>query len=65
VAAAVIDGVMRMQLDTDVPVLSAVPTPRDFHEHAEHQRFFHEHFIKKGTEVARACLDNGRGFAGP
>jgi len=56
VAAAVIDALMRVQLDTDVPVLSAVLTPRDFHEHAEHRRFFAEHFIQKGTEVAQACL---------
>ena len=56
VAAAVIDGLMRVQLDTGVPVLSAVLTPRDFHEHEEHHRFFSEHFVKKGEEVARACL---------
>ncbi len=56
VAAAVIDGLMRVQLDSDVPVFSAVLTPRDFHEHDEHQRFFSEHFIKKGTEVAQACV---------
>ena len=56
VAAAVIDGLMRVQLDADVPVLSCVLTPRDFHEHEEHRRFFHEHFVKKGVEVARACL---------
>ena len=31
-------------------------TPKDFHEHAEHQAFFAEHFVKKGTEAARACL---------
>ena len=57
VAAAVIDGLMRVQMDHDVPVLSAVLTPRDFHEHEDHLRFFREHFVKKGTEVARACLD--------
>jgi 6,7-dimethyl-8-ribityllumazine synthase len=56
VATAVIDGLMRAQLDTDVPVLSCVLTPRDFHEHEEHRRFFREHFVKKGAEVARACL---------
>jgi 6,7-dimethyl-8-ribityllumazine synthase len=56
VAAAVIDGLMRVQLDTGVPVFSAVLTPRDFHEHEEHRRFFHAHFVAKGTEVARACL---------
>ena len=56
VAAAVIDALMRVQLDCDVPVLSAVLTPRNFHEHEDHQRFFAEHLVKKGTEVARACL---------
>ena len=57
VGAAVIDGLMRVQLDTGVPVMSAVLTPRDFHEHEDHQRFFSEHFGKKGVEVARACIE--------
>lgn len=57
VASTVIDGLMRVQLDTDVPIFSAVLTPRDFHEHEEHQTFFKAHFVKKGTEVAIACLD--------
>ena len=56
VSTAVIDGLMRVQLDTDVPVLSAVLTPRDFHEHEEHHSFFKAHFVKKGTEVAGACM---------
>jgi 6,7-dimethyl-8-ribityllumazine synthase len=47
---------MRVQLDTGVPVFSAVLTPRHFHEHAEHRQFFSEHFVKKGAEVAGACL---------
>ena len=57
VAEAVIDGLMRVQLDTGVPVFSAVLTPHHFHEHAEHQRFFTEHFEQKGREVAIACTD--------
>jgi len=57
VASAVIDGLMRVQLETDTPVFSAVLTPRDFHEHEEHRQFFSEHFIKKGTEAARACVE--------
>jgi 6,7-dimethyl-8-ribityllumazine synthase len=57
VAAAVIDGLMRVQLDTDVPVFSSVLTPRDFHEHEEHLAFFRSHFVKKGAEVAQACLN--------
>ncbi|MDP1533859.1 MAG: 6,7-dimethyl-8-ribityllumazine synthase, partial [Rubrivivax sp.] len=45
VASAVIDGLMRVQLDTGVPVVSAVLTPTAFHEHDEHRRFFAEHFV--------------------
>lgn len=56
VTSAVIDGLMRVQLDTEVPVFSAVLTPRDFHEHADHLEFFRAHFVKKGVEVAHACL---------
>jgi 6,7-dimethyl-8-ribityllumazine synthase len=55
VSEAVISGLMRVQLDTDVPIISAVLTPQHFHEHADHQRFFHEHFVVKGTEAAKAC----------
>lgn len=56
VTSAVIDGLMRVQLEIDTPLFSMVLTPRDFHEHEEHFRFFREHFVKKGTEAARACL---------
>ena len=55
VSTAVIDGLMRVQLDTEVPVISAVLTPQAFHEHDEHRRFFREHFLVKGREAARAC----------
>ena len=56
VAATVIDALMRVQLECDVPVFSAVLTPQHFHAHAEHRQFFSEHFRVKGTEVADACL---------
>lgn len=56
VADAVISGLMQVQLETEVPVLSCVLTPQRFHEHAEHQAFFRDHFLIKGREVARACL---------
>ncbi len=56
VAHAVIDGLMRVQLDTGVPVLSCVLTPHAFHEHAEHLDFFGRHFVTKGQEAARACV---------
>ena len=55
VAAAVIDGLMRVQLDTGVPVVSAVLTPHHFHEHDVHTSQFAEHFAVKGAEAARAC----------
>jgi 6,7-dimethyl-8-ribityllumazine synthase len=55
VAEAVIEGLMRVQLDTGVPVISAVLTPHNFHEHETHQAFFSEHFRIKGREAARAC----------
>jgi len=54
VATAVIDGLMRVQLDTDVPVFSVVLTPHHFHEHSDHVEYFTKHFVKKGAEAARA-----------
>ncbi|MFN3887500.1 MAG: 6,7-dimethyl-8-ribityllumazine synthase [Aquabacterium sp.] len=56
VATAVIDGLMRVQLDTEVPVFSVVLTPHHFHEHDQHHRYFHTHFVTKGAEAARACV---------
>jgi 6,7-dimethyl-8-ribityllumazine synthase len=55
VAEAVIGGLMRVQLDTGVPVLSVVLTPQHFHEHEDHRKFFYDHFVIKGTEAAAAC----------
>lgn len=57
VAQAVISGLMQVQLETQVPVISAVLTPHHFHEHAEHRDFFRQHFLVKGGEAARAALD--------
>ena len=56
VAEAVVSGLMSVQLETDVPVLSVVLTPMNFHDSQEHQRFFAEHFVVKGAEAARACM---------
>jgi len=57
VAEAVISGLMRVQLDSGVPVISAVLTPHHFHEHEAHASFFSGHFEVKGREAARACAD--------
>ncbi len=56
VASAVVNSLMAVQLETDVPVFSAVLTPHHFHEHVEHRKYFHRHFAVKGTEVAEACV---------
>lgn len=56
VASAVIDALMSVQLEVGMPVISAVLTPQQFHEHAEHRSFFSEHFRIKGREAAAACL---------
>ena len=61
VAQAVVDAMMRVQLDTEVPIISAVLTPQSFHDHDEHRKFFRAHFEIKGAEAAAACaktLDN-------
>ncbi len=56
VASTVLDGMMRVQLDTDVPVFSAVLTPHQFQETDAHINFFKDHFLIKGKEAAEACL---------
>ena len=56
VAATVLDGIMRVQLDTGVPILSVVLTPHYFNDGQEHRQFFHDHFLVKGREAAQACL---------
>ncbi len=56
VAEAVISGLMQVQLETEVPVISVVLTPHEFHEHEPHRAFFFDHLLTKGTEAAQACL---------
>ena len=56
VSAAVIDALMQVQLETEVPVISAVLTPKVFKENSSHHKFFLEHFVIKGKEAAEACL---------
>ncbi|MGG7444264.1 6,7-dimethyl-8-ribityllumazine synthase [Zafaria sp. J156] len=54
VAQSVVDALMRVQLETDVPVFSGVLTPHHFHEHEEHRNQFSRHFVAKGKELADA-----------
>ena len=55
VSAAVVDGLMRVQLDTGVPVFSVALTPHNFQPGEDLQGFFRQHFIKKGEEAADTC----------
>ena len=55
VAETVVGALMTVQLETDVPIFSAVLTPHHFHEHETHQEFFGGHLLQKGAEAARAC----------
>ncbi|WP_370239238.1 6,7-dimethyl-8-ribityllumazine synthase [Neptunomonas phycophila] len=56
VAQAVVDGLVRVGLDTDVPVLSVSLTPHSYQETDFHNAAFAEHFVKKGREAANAAL---------
>jgi 6,7-dimethyl-8-ribityllumazine synthase len=56
VADAVVSGLMQVQLETGVPTFSVVLTPLQFHESDEHQQFFFNHFVVKGQEAARTCV---------
>ncbi|MDM9623156.1 riboflavin synthase subunit beta [Rhizobium sp. AC44/96] len=55
VAGTVLDGLMRVQLDTGTPVLSVVLTPHHFQESEAQIDFFKRHFVMKGKEAANAC----------
>lgn len=56
VSAAVVNALMDLQLQLEVPMISVVLTPLHFHEHDTHREFFSGHFKLKGVEAARACL---------
>jgi 6,7-dimethyl-8-ribityllumazine synthase len=56
VAAAVVDGLMRVSLDTGVPVLSVSLTPHQYQETEHHNAIYRAHFVQKGREAAHAAL---------
>jgi 6,7-dimethyl-8-ribityllumazine synthase len=60
VAHAILQGFINVQLQTDVPVLSAVLTPQEpFAEdgsNPEQHDFFFKHMSVKGKELASACV---------
>jgi 6,7-dimethyl-8-ribityllumazine synthase len=60
VAQAVVDGLMRAGMDSDVPVLSVSLTPHQYQETEHHTTIFKAHFVEKGREAARAALMIGK-----
>lgn len=56
VAHAILQGLMRVQLDSGVPVFSCILTPQAFHDHQDHHDFFSQHLAGKGKEAAESCL---------
>jgi len=60
VARSVVEALMRIQLETEVPIISMVLTPHQFHENGDHIEFFREHFKIKGAEAAEACVETMR-----
>ncbi|WP_370399520.1 6,7-dimethyl-8-ribityllumazine synthase [Sulfitobacter sp. JB4-11] len=56
VASAVVDGLMRVGLDTGVPVLSVSLTPHHYQETDHHNAIYRDHFVTKGREAAQAAL---------
>ena len=56
VAQSVVDGLMRVGLDTGVPVLSVSLTPHNYQETDHHNAIFRAHFLEKGREAAVAAL---------
>ena len=57
VAEAVVTGLMQAQMESDLPILSAVLTPHHFQDTEAQRQFFLEHFKIKGRETAEACLE--------
>ena len=60
VARAVVDGLMRVGLDSGTPVLSVSLTPHHFQETEHHRDIFRRHFVLKGREAAEAALALGK-----
>ena len=62
VAQTVLDSIMRIQLDSNVPVIYGILTPQDFMSDGR-EEFFFQHFKLKGEEAADACAKTMRNLA--
>ena len=56
VAQSVVDVLMRVGLDTSVPIFSVSLTPHQYQETDHHNAIYRANFIEKGREAARAAL---------
>jgi len=56
VSQAVVSGLMKAGMKTDVPVLLFSLTPHNFQPSDEHRTFFNEHVVTKGREAADAAV---------
>jgi 6,7-dimethyl-8-ribityllumazine synthase len=56
VAQAIVNGLMQVGLETDVPVLSISLTPHQYQETEHHNRIYRDHFVLKGREAGEAAL---------
>lgn len=54
VAQAVVNGLMQVGLETNIPVLSVSLTPHQYQETEHHNQIYREHFIQKGKEAGNA-----------
>lgn len=57
VSATVLDAMMKVSLDEEIPIFSAVLTPHNYQETEVLTKFFYDHFKTKGQEVAQSCLE--------
>ena len=60
VGQAVVDGLMRAGMDSNVPVLSVSLTPHQYQETEHHDQIYRAHFVEKGREAAQAALMIGK-----
>ena len=57
VAQAVVDGIVRVSLETEIPVISVAISPQKFEEDSQEDlKFFKNHFVEKGKEAAQATV---------
>ncbi len=56
IASTVVNALMQVQLQTEIPIFSAVLTPQQAHDNTEQLETLRRHFALRGAEVAQACL---------